>query len=179
MLSTGQLREVYLIHTSMTKLRMNEEMYSIDEKHFKQLFYTEQICKSISGIISELVYCIYFMKQIKLTNSLPDRANVTVAKQFITTNKELSNLFMDFSIFLDQIDNIRISFNISNIRPASDYMFTNDEPTYFITNKTGNTSVYLLRNFIIQYNSFFKLSINVLRHHSPEAVGIGLERWQQ
>ena len=118
------------------------------------------------------------MKQVQLTNSIPVKVNVAIARQFIKTNKELSDLFTDFFTFLDHIDNIGLSFNISDIRPASDYLLTNEEPTYFITDKNGNTSVYPLRNFINQYNSFFKLAINVLRHHSPEAVGIGLERWK-
>lgn len=173
------LREIYLTHTLMMKLRMSEEMYPMDENHYKQLFFTEQVCKSISSIISEVVYCIYFMKQIKITNSLPAKADVAVARQFITTNNELSNLFTDFSTFLDQVDNIRLSFNISDIRPASDYLLTYDQSVYFVTDKNGNTSVYLLRNFINQYNSFFKLAIDVRRQHSPEAIGIGLDRWEE
>jgi len=174
-----QLREIYLVHSLMMKSRMSEEMYAIDEKHYKQLFYTEQVCKSTSAIVSELVYCVYFMKQIKMTNSLPAKVDVAIARQFITTNDDLSNLFTNFSTFFDQVDNIRLSFNVNDIRPAYDYMLIQEQPTYFITDKNGNTSVYLLSKFINQYNSFFKLAINVLRNHSPEAIGIGLERWQQ
>ncbi len=173
-----QLRKIYLIHTFMKESRMNEEMYAIDDKHYEQLFYTEQVCKCISSSVSELLYCIYFMKQIKMTNSLPEKVDVTAARQFITTNMELSDLFSEFSGFFDQVDSIRLSLNVNEIRPAYDFMLTEEQPTYFITDKSGNTSVYQLRNLINYYNSFFKLTIHVLRHHSPEAIGIGLERFQ-
>lgn len=172
-----QIREIYLIHTLMMKPRMSEEIYAIDEKHYKQLFYTEQVCKCISSIVSELVYCIYFMKQIKMTNSLPEKVDIAMAKQFIISNNELADSFTHLLTFFDQIDNIRLSFSIADIRPASDYLFINEQPTYFITDKYGNTSVYLFRDFINQYNSFFKLALNILKHHSPRVIGIGLERW--
>ena len=126
---------------------------------------------------SELLYCIYFMKQIKLTNSLPEKVDVTKARQFVTTNMELSTLVSEFSALFDQIDSIRLSFNVNDIRPAYDFMLTEEEPTYFVTDKNGKTSVYYLRNLIDSYNSFFKRTIKILRNHSPEAIGIDLERF--
>jgi uncharacterized protein YsxB (DUF464 family) len=174
-----QLREIFLAHNCEVKKRIEDEYYSLDNKHFQQLFQTQIVCRSISEIVGELCYCIYFMKHLQENTEFPEKINISAAIHHIKAHPQLSNHFMNFNEFIAQTEEIRQSYHLNAIRPAYDLAMVKPEPVYFIEKKEGSASVYFLGKFIEQYKSFFKTSLQVIQRHSPKAIVHNLERWKE
>jgi len=172
-----QIQEIFLTHALLEKVRKNQDIYNIDDKHYRQIFLTDTVCKSVSLIVAELFNCIYVMKNLQLHNQLPEKIETKLAIEFAFTNESLKGYLNDFMEFLSQSEAIRLSYELNFLRSASDLILIDSEPVYFVTHKNGTFHKYSLRKFIDNYNLFFTTCLNVLRDHSPKALASGLNKW--
>lgn len=174
-----QLRDIYLTHAHLAKSRINEETYSLNSRHYQQLFLTDQVCKSLSLMVAELFYCIYFMKQLQVKSQIPGKIEISAAIGFVMTDQAFTNHFATFLTFVRQTEEIRHCYQLNSIRSGYDFLLTEEQPVYFVTDKNGSITIHSLSKFINDYTSFFLTCKQVLRQHAPEVIAVGLEMWKE
>ena len=172
-----QLREVFLIH-SLRLREQQSDMYSINENHYIQRFYTEQIYQSISSIVLGLLNCVCFMKVAKSGNEIPTQLNISSTKQLTNSDVDIRTQFSDFQTFLGLCDSVRISFDKVEDRSTDFHLYTELKPTFIVT-ANGHCVQSFIEDFISTYNLFFKAVIQALKEHSPAAISSTLGLWNK
>ncbi len=168
-----QLRRIYVSHSERKNLQVEYGSYKLDNHHYAKLMLTNQVVNRLAAIVSELMFCIYFMKNIKNGFS-PAQLSLNKAISWVLQHQELSGELAAYAELVKKCETILGGFYITAIRPAFDYFMMEDEPVYFLTQQNGNMTKHALRELTQEYTAFFASAKKLLKIHAPEAIALGI-----